>query len=451
MTNSNTDSLQKIFDRIKEQINDEEVLKWIKDLKIVSIVSNTIKFEAPNKYIKMWVEDHYLDYLVNLLKKAFHSNADIIITSKTNASSENSQSHQSANMVKQEKENNNTDRYSIPLDKQNTFETFVVGRSNRFAHAACVSAAKGFEMLNNPIYIHGNVGLGKTHLMHAVGNYVRFNFPAKRVLFTTGENFVREFLSSMQHNRTEDFREKYAVDVLLFDDVQYIAGKDATSKEFFSIFNQLHDHKKQIILTSNSLPDDIADLDKRLISRFKGGLIVEIGAPSVEEKIAIVESHLKNNNYSISSDVIRFIAENIKSESTRDLLGVIHTIIVKGQLLNIEITIDYIQNEFKDFFLQRNRVLTPDDIIKIVSEYYNIKLVDMQAKSRARDMVIPRNIAIYLIYHNTHSSLASVGAIFNRDHSTIKNSLNQIEMKMKNNDEYTVNTIEQLNKKMKII
>lgn len=450
--NNKAASWQHIFNEIKEKITDEEILKWIKDLKTVSIEANTITLEAPNKYIKMWVEDHYLDYLKEILKNAFHIiDANIKITLKGNTETEKDKASSSSSEEKEDKQSYSNDYYSVPLNKQYTFETFVAGKSNRFAYAACLNAAKGFERLNNPIYIHGDVGLGKTHLMHAVGNYMRVNFPKKNVLCVTGELYLREFLNSLKTNRLHEFNNKYeATDVLLFDDVQFISRGEATMEEFFFLFSKLYSNDKQIILTSNSLPDDIIDLDRRLSSRFQSGLIVEIGTPSVDEKIAIIENYLKINKYYIKDEVIKFVAENIKSDSTRDLLGVINTIVVKGQLYNVEVTVDYIQSELKNFFLQRDRVLSPNEIIQIVCDYYNIKLVDMQSKSRAVNIVIPRNMAIYLIYKNTPSSLASIGAIFKRDHSTIKNSINKIEKEIATNNDYTVNTLKELSNRMKV-
>ncbi len=451
MSNNKSESWQHIFNEIKEKVTDKEIVKWIKDFKIVFIEANTITLEAPNKYIKMWVEDHYLDYLKELLKDAYHIDANIKIVLKGNTISEKDKSNNSASEEKEDRQNHNNDYYSVPLNKQYTFETFVAGKSNRFAYAACMNAAKGFERLNNPIYIHGDVGLGKTHLMHAVGNQMRINFPKKNVICITGELYLREFLKSLSTRRMNEFNEKYeSADVLLFDDVQFIAKGNATMEEFFFLFSKLYSNDKQIILTSNSLPDDISDLDRRLSSRFQSGLIVEIGTPSVDEKTAIIGNYLKINKYYISDDVIKFVAENIKSNSTRDLLGIINTIVVKGQLYNVEITVDYIQSELKSFFLQRDRVLSTNEIIQIVCEYYNIKLIDMQSKSRAVNIVVPRNMAIYLIYKNTPSSLASIGAVFKRDHSTIKNSISKVDKEIAANNDYTVNTLKELSSRMKV-
>lgn len=449
--NDKTASWQRIFTDIKEKITDSEVLKWIKDLKIVSIETNTMSLEAPNKFIKSWVDDHYIDYLKKLLKDVYHIEVDIKIVLQNNKNKEKSNLNQEDIIKDKYITNNDYDRYSMPLEKQYTFENFVQGKSNRFAYSVCINVAKGFERVNNPIYIHGNVGLGKTHLMHAVGNQMRINFPKKRILCTTGELFVNEFLSSLKTKKMEEFKDKYyTIDTLLFDDVQFITKGPATMEEFFYIFLKLYGDNKQIIITSNSLPSDISGLDERLSSRFKGGLIVEITTPSIDEKIAIIENFIKFNKYYINEEVIRFVAENSKSDSTRDLLGVINTIVAKSGLYNIEITIDNIQNEFKDFFIQKDRILSVNDIIQIVSEYYNIKLIDMQSKSRAVNIVTPRNMAIYLIYKNTPSSLTSIGSIFNRDHSTIKNSISKIDKDIENNNDYTINTLKELKNKMKV-
>ena len=218
MSNNKSESWQHIFNEIKEKVTDKEIVKWIKDFKIVFIEANTITLEAPNKYIKMWVEDHYLDYLKELLKDAYHIDANIKIVLKGNTISEKDKSNNSASEEKEDRQNHNNDYYSVPLNKQYTFETFVAGKSNRFAYAACMNAAKGFERLNNPIYIHGDVGLGKTHLMHAVGNQMRINFPKKNVICITGELYLREFLKSLSTRRMNEFNEKYeSADVLLFD------------------------------------------------------------------------------------------------------------------------------------------------------------------------------------------------------------------------------------------
>ena len=436
-----------ILNDVKNKMDDPDFFKWIKDLEIVSFESNIITFQAQNKFIKQWVEDNYLNKLKTALKEFYHLDCDIKIILNSNS-----------NVVKTHKENTvvefhkqERDYHSVPLNEYFTFDTFVSCKSNMFAYSACLSAAKGFDKLNNPIYIYGDVGLGKTHLMHAVGNYGRKNYPKKNILCITGELFMNEFVKSLQNKKIQEFKEKYdSIDLLLFDDVQVISRGPSTMDEFFFLFNKLHANDKQIILTSNSSPDEIANLDKRLKSRFAGGIMPQIDLPSVEEKLAILKSFSESNKITFTDDVLFFIAENIKSESTRDLLGVVKTANVKAKFQNIDITVDFLQKDFTNWFIERNKTLTPNNIIDIVSEFFNIKLVDLQSSSRSKNIVIPRNLAIYLIYKNTPSSLKSIGEIFKRDHSTIKNSINNVEKDIENNDIYTKNTLSELNKRMKL-
>ncbi len=436
-----------ILNDIRNRMDDPDFFKWIKDLKIVSFESNIITLKAKDKYTKQWVEDKYLDKLKNSLKDFYQLECDIKIILNTNKKIIKEQ-HES---ITTEVNNSNYDYYSVQLNKDFTFNNFVSCKSNIFAYSTCLNAAKGFDKLNNPIYIYGDVGLGKTHLMHAVGNYVRINYPKKNILCITGELFLNEFVKSLQNKKIQEFKEKYdSIDLLLFDDVQFITRGPSTMDEFFFLFSKLYTNDKQIILTSNAYPEDIVNLDRRLKSRFSGGIMPQIELPSVEEKVAILKSFSEQNKINCSNDVLFFIAENIKSESIRDLLGVLKTAYVKSEFLKIDITIDFLQKDLSNMFIERNKTLTPANIISIISQYFNIKLIDLQSKSRSKNIVIPRNMAIYLIYNNTQSSLKNIGDIFNRDHSTIKNSLSNIQKNIENNDNYTINTLNELNKKMKL-
>ncbi len=449
MNNKFDASWDTILSDIKGKIQDAEFFKWIKDLKILSFESNVITLQADNKFIKNWVEDKYLNKLKSALKEFYHLECDIKITLK---GAKQPKKEVQENIVSEVvKNNDNYDSYSIPLNKDYTFDTFVAGKSNSFAHSACLSAAKGFDKLNNPIYIYGDVGLGKTHLMHAVGNYIRLNFPKKKILCITGEHFRDEFVSSLTKKRMTEFKEKYcSLDVLLFDDVQIISRNHATTEEFFFLFSKLHSNEKQIILTSNSSPDESLNMDKRLKSRFSGGLIAHIGTPSVEEKVAILKSFSSQYGIFMTDEIIYYLAENIKSDSTRDLLGAAKTAFVQSKFHNVELTIDFLQNHIASMLVKRDKTLTPQNIIDIISEYFNIKLVDLKSPSRSQNIVIPRNLAIYLIYKNTPSSLKGIGDIFNRDHSTIKNSISKIEKDISNNNAYIVNTLNELSNKMKM-
>lgn len=440
-----------ILSDIKDKLKDVEFYKWVKDLKILTFESNIITLKADNKFIKNWVEDNYLTKLKSALKEFYHLDCDIRIV-LSDITKQQKAPVKDTSHVEIIKEDTDIDYYSVKLNKDYTFDTFVAGNSNKFAFSVCKSAAEGFEKLNNPIYIYGDVGLGKTHLMHAVGNQIRLNFPKKRVFCITGQLYKDEFLTSIRKKLMDNFREKYSsIDVLLFDDVEKIvSGAGSTMEEFFYLFSKLHSDDKQIIITSNALPEESLGMDERLKSRFAGGLIAHIGKPSIDERIAILKSFTIQYGRVISDEIIRYLAENIKSDSTRDLLGAANSAFVQSKFHNVELTPEFMQKNLSSLLVKRDRTLTPQDIINIVSEHFRINLNDLKSANRARYVVIPRNLAIYLIYKRTPSSLNGIGEIFNRHHTTIKNSISQVEKDIENNDSYTVNILDELNKKMKI-
>lgn len=452
MSKNFDDTWNAILSDVKDKLQDEELYKWIKDLKIVAFESNIITLQAKNKFVKNFVEDNFYTKIKSALKDFYHLNCDIKIVLQNSVDKVTKKEVHESTTLEVVKENDNYDYYSIPLNKDFTFESFVAGKSNSFAYSACLNASEGFDKLNNPIYIYGDVGLGKTHLMHAVGNKIRLNFPKKRVLCLTGQLYKDEFLSSLRKRQTDSFKEKYsAIDVLLFDDVEKIVGgAGSTMEEFFFLFTKLYSDNKQVIITSNALPEETIGMDKRLKSRFAGGLVAEIGTPSVDEKIAILKSFTAQYGRVISDETIHFLAENIKSDSTRDLLGAANSVFVQSRFQNMELTTEFLQNNIASFLIERDKSVTPQNIIDIISEYFNVKLIDLTSPSRSKNIVIPRNLAIYLIYKHTPSSLKGIGDIFNRDHSTIKNSINKIENDINNNDNYVVGTLNELTKKMKL-
>lgn len=450
--NKNFDaSWDTILSDIKDKLKDAEFYKWVKDLKILTFESNIITLKAENKFIKNWVEDKYLTKLKSALKEFYHLECDIKIV-LSDITKQQKAPVQDNSHIEVVKDDTDIDYYSVKLDKNYTFDTFVAGNSNKFAFSVCKSAAEGFDKLNNPIYIYGDVGLGKTHLMHAVGNQIRLNFPKKRVFCITGQLYKDEFLTSIRRKLMDNFREKYSsIDVLLFDDVEKIvSGAGSTMEEFFYLFSKLYSDDKQIIITSNALPEESLGMDKRLKSRFAGGLIAHIGTPSIDEKIAILKSFTSQYGRAMSDEIIRYLAENIKSDNTRDLLGAANSAFVQSKFHKVELTPEFMQNNISSLLIKRDKTLTPQDIIDIVSEYFRIKLIDLKSPSRSKNIVIPRNLAIYLIYKHTPSSLKGIGEIFNRDHSTIKNSISKVEKDIENNDLYTVNTLDELSKKMKM-
>lgn len=440
----------KIVTELKKDLSEEIVDKWLKNLSIDRYEENTIYLTAQNIFKKKWVEDNYIPNIKEAIKNSFNitdRDIDVVIILNNERESNNVQTPVNYTHFNNEEKDVN----SVPLNKEYTFDNFVAGRSNVFAYSVCTAASQGFDSAHNPIYIYGNIGLGKTHLMHATGNQIRINNPKYKVICTTPDLFVKEYVNALSRREADKFKDKYiSADVLLFDDVQFIAKGEATLNEFFSIFSYLYNNNKQIILTSNSMPENIQNIDSRLSSRFRGGIMVEISKPSIDEKIAIINKYINRINLDMSDEIIRFIAENIKYDNTRDLVGLIINIRARVKLQKAELTLDYITENFNDFFIEKNKVYTADDIIEKVSSYFNIKPNDLKSTSRAKSIVIPRNIAIYIMHTELENlTLSSIGQIFKRDHSTILNSIKKIKTEIENKNDYTVKTIENIYKQLK--
>lgn len=450
--NNNAKIWESIINKLKENNNYDanDIDRWLSKVYILNIKNKVITLIAPNRYYQKYINENFLSTITKIFDEIY-SNAsgdlEVKLLLKENLDEKIISPENKIITVKEE--NNPFENLSLPLDKNYTFENFIVGNSNKFAYAACISIAEKYDKKKNPIYIYGDVGLGKTHLMQAVGNKVRVDNPYTQVLYITGNYFMNKFIYAMRNSIADDLLEKYKnVDLFLFDDIEIIAGKDATMKVFFQLFELLYNHNKQILLTSNILPKNIEKMDPRLASRFSGGLTVEIINPSVEEKMAIIISQFKNLNKNINSDIIEFIAENIRTTSTRDLIGLIITLSTKADLLNEEINVDFILNNYKDYFYDKNRVLNSEEILDEVSKLYGIKIQDLKSKSRIASITTPRNIAMYLIYHHTQSSYEYIGNLFNRDHSTVISSVKKISNLLEN-DEYLKKIVNKIKDNLK--
>jgi len=314
---------------------------------------------------------------------------------------------------------------TITLNRKYTFDSFVVGESNRLAHAAAKAVAENPGMVYNPLFLYGGVGLGKTHLMHAIGHTVMMNNPSAKVVYVTSETFTNELIDAIQYNRNAQFREKYRnVDVLLIDDIQFIAGKESTQGEFFHTFNALHELNKQIIISSDRPPKAITTLEERLRSRFEWGLTTDIQPPDFETRIAILERKARAMNVDVDKEVITYIAENINT-NIRELEGSLTRAIAYAQLsgveLNLEATRLALANAFRDV-----KVVTIDEIMKKVAEYYHLDVADIKGTRKTKDIAMARHVAAYLCCAMTSQSLNTIGTAFGRDHSTIMNSRDKV-------------------------
>lgn len=338
------------------------------------------------------------------------------------------------------------------LNPRYTFDTFVVGKNNTFAHAASLAVAETPGELYNPLFLYGGVGLGKTHLMHSIAHYILETNPNTRVLYVTSETFTHELIESIRNgNNTAmtKFREKYRnIDVLLIDDIQFIKGKESTQEEFFHTFNHLHGLKKQIIISSDRPPKDMETLEARLTSRFEWGLIADISSPDYETRMAILRKKEEMDGYNIDDEVIQYIATNVKS-NIRELEGAMNKLIAMSNLEKKEINLDLAKDALRDMISPNaKRELTPEVIIQTVAEHFGISANDITGQKRNAEIVYPRQIAMYLCVEVTETKLVSIGKLMgNRDHSTILNGIDKIKKEMKTN-ETTVNTLEIIKKKL---
>jgi chromosomal replication initiator protein len=324
---------------------------------------------------------------------------------------------------------------NVSLNPKYTFDTFVVGNGNRFAHAASLAVAEAPAEAYNPLFIYGGVGLGKTHLMHAIGHYVQQQYPSLRLLYITSENFTNELIASIQKNKNAEFRSRFrSVDILMVDDIQFIAGRDSTQEEFFHTFNTLHADGKQIIMTSDKPPKDIARLEERLCSRFEWGLIADIQRPDIETRIAILRKKAEREHISVPDGVMEMIAQRIDS-NIRELEGSLTRLVAFSSLTGKPITIALAEEALREAFAQREvRRVTCELIQAMVADYYSVTVDDLKSARRNREVTVPRQVAMFLTREIVGLSLPRIGESFGgRDHTTVMHSCEKVQDILKDN------------------
>ena len=314
------------------------------------------------------------------------------------------------------------------LNLRYTFDTFIVGSSNQFAHAACRAVAEAPSRSYNPLFLYGGVGLGKTHLMHAIGQYVLQHDQNLKLTYITSERFMNEMINAVRYDRVIDFRERYrSVDVLMVDDIQFLAGKEGTQTEFFHTFNALHDSQKQIVLSSDCPPREIPALEERLRSRFEWGLIADIQSPDLETKVAILKKKAETEAVPLSDDVAIYIAGKIKS-NIRELEGSLIRLVAYASLTGQEITLHLAQEVLRNMLDHEEKAVTIEIIQKFVADYYNLKMADLKSRNNSKSVAMPRQIAMYLCKSLTHASLPEIGRSFGgKHHSTVIHSIRKVE------------------------
>ena len=442
----------KTLNIIKGELTEVSFNTWIKSIVPISLEQNTIKLQVPNDFTRGILESRYKDLIVNAIKLITSKkyNIDFLISSEDKLSDDKTSINNTSKSSKAKKSNIIvSDEMSSMLNPKYTFDTFVIGNSNRFAHAASLAVAEAPAKAYNPLFIYGGVGLGKTHLMHAIGHYILQNNPKAKVVYVSSEKFTNELINSIKDDKNEEFRNKYRnVDVLLIDDSQFIAGKERTQEEFFHTFNTLYEADKQIILSSDRPPKEIPTLEDRLRSRFEWGLIADIQAPDFETRIAILKKKADVEKLNIPNDVMVYIATKIKS-NIRELEGALIRTVAYSSLTNREISVELAAEALKDIISnEENKQVTIDLIQDVVSNYFNLKIEDLKSSRRTRNIAFPRQIAMYLSRKLTDMSLPKIGEEFGgRDHTTVIHAYEKISTNLKN-DESLRNVINDLTKKI---
>ena len=396
---------------------------WLKSTSADSYSDNVLIISAPNEFARDWLEMHYYSLIKDTIKDLTGSGIDVnfIIPQKFNDNDDGTFNQKKSIQQKQPIKVEQNTEHKHMLNPKYTFDTFVIGAGNRFAHAASLAVAEAPAKAYNPLFIYGVVGLGKTHLMHAIGHYVIEHNPNAKVAYLSSEKFTNEFINSVRDNQQVNFRNKYRnVDVLLIDDIQFLAGKEGTQEEFFHTFNTLHEELKQIVISSDRPPKEIPTLEDRLRSRFEWGLITDITPPDLETRIAILRKKARAEGLDIPNDVMMYIANQIYT-NIRELEGALIRVVAYSSLINQDISVDLASEALKDIVpSSKPRVITIKDIQTVIGEHYHIKLEDFSAKKRTKSIVFPRQIAMYLSRELTNYSLPKIGEEFGgRDHTTV--------------------------------
>lgn len=414
----NIDELwQAALTKIEEKVSKPSYDTWLKNTLAVELNKTTLTVSAPNEFARDWLENQYTKVINEVLEEVTGSRLETkFIIPDTSPEVEE---------VKQEKKElkplSNQDFPKSMLNEKYTFDTFVIGAGNRFAHAASLAVAEAPAKAYNPLFIYGGVGLGKTHLMHAIGHYVREHNPDAKVAYVTSEKFTNEFINAIMENKSNAFRNKYRnIDVLLIDDIQFIAGKESTQEEFFHTFNALHEESKQIIISSDRPPKEIPTLEDRLRSRFEWGLITDITPPDLETRIAILNKKAKAEGLEIPNEVMLYIANQINT-NIRELEGALIRVVAYSSLVNQDIDAALAAEALKDIIpSNKPKEITVEGIQEVVSRKYSIRMEDFAAKKRTKSIAFPRQIAMYLSRELTDLSLPKIGEEFGgRDHTTV--------------------------------
>jgi chromosomal replication initiator protein len=439
------DLWSKVIDSLKERVGQQNFDIWIKPIQLISMVGESVELEVPNRFFKDWIQEHYSSHIKEVL--SFLTQKPCLLKFRIRNEKDFTPPPLQTNDLL------TTPPFQTIFNPKYTFDNFVVGASNQFANAACLAVANSPAKNYNPLFIYGGVGLGKTHLLHAIGNHLLRHHvlpDVKKICYITSEEFTNEVINSIRYEKMDEFRNKYRkMDILLIDDIQFIAGKDRTQAEFFHTFNSLYEARKQIVVTSDKFPKDIADLEERLRSRFEWGLIADIQPPDIETKVAILKKKAEHENISIPNDVAFFLASQIDS-NIRMLEGSLIRVGAFASLNKTPIDIQLAKEVLRNIIKPKEELISIDLVQKVVSNVFNIKISDLKVKRKYKNYVVPRQIAMYLSRKFTNASLLEIGEKFGgKDHSTVLHSIKKVEEKISKENSFK-EMIENLKGRIKV-
>ena len=419
---------EQVLARVETKVNRHSFYTWFKPTSFVGADGSAVTVRVPNSLFKDWLTKHYSAVISEAMAEVKKAGLAVNFVAETQADTPAIALGPDEAAVLESVPLVPTAPGSAGLNPRYTFDSFIVGSSNQFAHAACRAVAELPARSYNPLFIYGGVGLGKTHLMHAVGHYVLQHDRNVKLTYISSERFMNEMINAVRYDRSIDFRERYrSVDLLLVDDIQFLAGKEGTQTEFFHTFNALYDSQKQIVLSSDCPPHEIPALEERLRSRFEWGLIADIQSPDLETKIAILKKKAETEGVPLPDDVAIYIAGKIKS-NIRELEGSLIRLIAYASLTGQELSLGLAQEVLKNILDHEERAVTIEIIQKHVADYYNLKMVELKSRNNSKSVAMPRQIAMYLCKSLTHASLPEIGRSFGgKHHSTVIHSIRKVE------------------------
>ena len=425
-----------VHSEMRKEFGEAVFRSWLKPLTLRAYYHGTMEVSVPTRFMRDWIQTHYAQRISTMCteKNAEIKRVQIVVVQNAIMDDSVFSSPKGNNKATIDASNSEVDlraaieEISSPLDARFTFDNFIVGKPNALAHAAARRVVESASVPFNPLFLYGGVGLGKTHLMHAIAHTIRDNSPEKSVMYLSAEKFMYQFVKSLRANDTMSFKEQFrSVDVLLLDDVQFIAGKESTQEEFFHTFNALVDQNKQIIISADRAPSDLNGIDERLRSRLAWGLVADIHPSTYELRLGILQSKREKLGADVPSSVLEFLALKVTS-NIRELEGALNRIVAHADVSKQEITLESTQNVLQDLLRAHDRRITIDEIQRKVAEHYNLRLSDMHSARRARNVARPRQVAMYLSKLLTARSLPEIGRKFGgRDHTTVMHAIRKVE------------------------